>query len=295
MTINELHLKLQNAYSVKNLNNISLILIDLYKNQQYSILQKIADIISDFITIEITEDGKGFSKFMMLYHPDRSDYHLNEMKKLVDSNDFDLLLEYSHILKLERIEEIAKSLDSYEDIDYSPVYEWDINTDDFRIVHDAVGEKKLIIRPKTRKKGYTFYDAVKIRAYGHTKIEYPSYYLEDTDEIELSSSGINDLDGVQFCIHAVTIDLSDNQIIDLEPLCELTLLEELNLSDNRIGLIDGLSNLTNLKNLQLSNNYIKDISPLFELERLEYVSLEGNKVSIEQINQLMGMGVTVDY
>jgi len=293
MNINDLHQKLQDAYSVKNLNNISLTLIDLYKNQQYSILQKIADIISDFITIEIAEDGKGFSKFMMLYHPDRADYHSIEMQKLVDLNDFDRLLEFSHILKLERIEEIAKSLDSYEDIDYSPVYEWDINTDDFRIIHDKVSEKKF----KTNKKrnGYTFYDAVKIRAYGHTKTEFPLYYLEDTDEIELSGSDINDLDGAQLCIHAVTIDLSDNQIADIEPLLDLTLLEELNLSDNRIGLIDGLENLNNLKNLQLSYNCISDISPLFELERLEYVSLEGNKVSMEQINRLIGMGVTVDY
>jgi hypothetical protein len=293
MNINELHLKLKDAYSVKNLNNISLTLIDLYKNQQYSILQKIADIINDFITIEITIDGKGFSKFMMLYHPDRSDYHLNVIKKLVESNDFDRLLEYSHILKLERIEEIAKSLDSYEDIDYSPVYEWDINTDNFRIVHDKVSEKKF--KTKTRRKGYTFYDAIKIRAYGNTNTEYPSYYLEDTDEIELSGSDIIDLDGAQFCIHAVTMDLSDNRITDLEPLFELFMLEELNLSDNHIGIIDGLSNLTNLKTLQLSNNFIKDISPLFELERLEYISLEGNQVSEEQINQLIGIGVTVDY
>jgi hypothetical protein len=293
MNINKLHQNLQVAYSVKNLNCISLTLIELYKNQQYSILQKISDIISDFVTIEIAEDGKGFSKFMMLYHPDRSDFHLNEMQKLVDLNDFDRLLEYSHILKLERIEEIAKSLDSYEDIDYSPVYEWDINTADFRIVHDNVREKKF--KTGNRKKGYTFYDAVKIRAYGHTKVEFPSYYLEDTDEIELSGSDINDLDGAQFCLHAVSMDLSDNRITDLEPLFDLTLLEELNLSDNQIGLIDGLDNLMNLKNLNLSNNYIKDISTLFEMERLEYVSLEGNKVSMDQIDQLMGMGVTVDY
>jgi hypothetical protein len=293
MNIKELHLKLQNAYSVKNLNAISLTLIDLYKNQQYSILQKIAEIIEDFFQIEIAVDGKGFSKFMMLYHPDRSDYHLNEMQKLVDSNDFDRLLEYAHILKLERIEEIAKSLNSYEDIDYSPVYEWDINTDDFMIVQDKVSEKKF--KTSKRRKGYTFYDAVKIRAYGHTKVEFPSYYLEDTNEIELSGSDINDLEGAQFCIYAVNIDLSDNRITDIEPLLELTLLEELNLSDNRIGLIDGLENLTNLKNLHLSYNCIKDISPLFELERLEYVSLEGNNISEEQINQLIGMGVTVDY
>ena len=97
MTIEELQKKLQEAYILKNLNNISLTLINLYKNQQYSILQKIAAIINDFIDIEITADGKGFSKLIMLYHPDRANYYLNEIKKLTEQNNFDGLLEYSHI------------------------------------------------------------------------------------------------------------------------------------------------------------------------------------------------------
>jgi len=290
MTINQLHQKLKEAYSVKNLNNISLTLIDLYKNQQFSILQKIAEIISEFTVVEISDEGKGFSKFMMLYHPDRAGYHLGEMQKLVESNDFDQLLEYSHILKIERIDEIAASLNQYEDIDYSPVYDWDTNVEGFSVVNDRVRTKKT----KTKRQAYSFYDAVKIRAYGHTKMEYPSYYLEDTDEIELSSSDIVDLEGVQFCIHAVTLDLSDNHISDIELLSGLTMLEELNLSDNQIGYIDALSNLSNLKNLQLANNSIRDISPLFELERLEYVCLEGNDVRKEQIDYLIELGVNVD-
>lgn len=81
MKIKELQHRLQEAYTLDNLNKISLTLINLYKNQQYLILQKIAEIISDSIIIEIEADGKGFSKLMMLYHPDRALYHIAEYKQ----------------------------------------------------------------------------------------------------------------------------------------------------------------------------------------------------------------------
>jgi internalin A len=143
--------------------------------------------------------------------------------------------------------------------------------------------------------GYNFYDAIKLREYGDTEIEYPSYYLEEIEEFELSSSDLNDLDGVQFCIHAKSIDVSNNCISDLSPLVGLKDLEELNLSDNQVGFIDDLSYLKGLRSVMLSNNYIEDISPLFELKNLEYVELSGNKIDPEQISILTGSGVTVDY
>jgi hypothetical protein len=291
MNIYELHGKLQEAYTLKNLNNISLTLINLYKNQQYSILQKIVEIISDYVTIEITANGKGFSKLIKLYHPDRIQYYNSEIERLTLQNNYDGLLELSHILKLERIEEIANSLDSFEDIDYSPVYEWDINTEGFNIIKDDENEEKEL---KRSKRGYDFYDAIKLRQYGHTNVEFPSYYLEDIHEFELSSMDINDLEGVQFCIHAITLDLSNNKIADLSPLVELTLLEELNISDNLVENIDILSNLTHLKRVNLSNNCLKDIASLFELVNLEYADLSGNQICIEQINELVELGVSVD-
>jgi Leucine-rich repeat (LRR) protein len=232
---------------------------------------------------------------MKMYHPDRASYHINEINRFTEQNNFDGLLEYSHILKLERIEEITNSLNSYEDIDYAPVYDWDIDTEGFSIISDNQPNKVIKTRTKTELIGYTFYDAIKIREYGHTDIEYPSIYLEDIEEFELSSSDINDLDGVQFCINAKTIDISNNRITDLTPLIGLTNLEELNLSDNQIGYIDGLSNLVNLKSVLLSNNYIEDISPLFELKMLEYADLTENKLDIKQINKLIESGVVVDY
>ena len=232
---------------------------------------------------------------MMLYHPDRAGFHINEINMLTELDNFDGLLNYSHILKLERIEEIASSLNSFEDIDYAPVYEWDFDTEGFSVVYDT--RPIEITKTKTRTKliGYTFYDAIKLREYGHTEIEYPSFYLEDIEEFELSSSDINDLDGVQYCIHATTIDLSNNRISDLSPLTGLSNLEELDLSDNQIGYIDGLSNLIKLKSVSLSNNFIEDISPLFELAKLEYVDITGNKISPEQIDKLIDLGITVTF
>lgn len=293
MIITDLQQQLEEAYTVRNLNRISLTLINLYKNQQYSMLQKIGEIISDFVDIEISAEGKGFSKLIMLYHPDRSNYYLNEIKTLVDANNFDGLLELSHILKLERIDEISNALNSYEDIDYSPVYDWDITTDGFTIIHDS--DKQQARATSKKPTAYDFYDAIKIRHYGHVDVEFPSYYLEDIDEFELSSSDITDLDGVQFCIHAKSIDLSDNRIVDLSPISGLERLEELNLADNLIGDIDALGNLLQLKSVNLSNNRIDDISPLLELEHLEYVDLTGNPVLSEQIKMLTDLEINVDY
>lgn len=293
MTINELRKKLQVAYEVNNLNRISLILINLFKNKQYTVLQKIAEIIGELVTVNIRDDGKGFSGFMMLYHPDRAVFHVSEINRLADQNNYDGLLGYTHILKLERIEEIASSLNSFEDIDYSPVYDWDMETEGFTIFTDIRPPEK--IKTTTKLIGYTFYDAIKLREFGNTDEEFPPYYLEDIDEFELTSSDINDLDGVQFCIHAKSIDLSNNRIADLSPLETLTNLEDLDLSDNEISYIDSLGFLSGLRSLNLSNNLIDDIEPLFMLKHLEYIDVSGNKVDMEQINILTGSGISVDF
>lgn len=123
MEIHTLKNHLPESYSAANLNVISVVLLNLYKNQQYGTLQKIADIISDFVLIEIDENGKGFSKLMLLYHPDRGEIHRTEIEKLAEAENFDALLNYSHILKLERIEEMASALENlaYVNIMGNPV------------------------------------------------------------------------------------------------------------------------------------------------------------------------------
>ena len=293
MEIQTLKNNLLESYSPANLNLISVVFLNLYKNQQFGTLQKIADIISDFVQVEIDDNGKGFSKLMLLYHPDRGEFHRIEIMKLADADNFDVLLNYSHILKLERIEEMASALESLEDIDYSPVYAWDFEDDGFTVQSDSGKKQKSGNLNNRKNKPVTFYEAVKIRQYGNTKISFPAYYLEDIDEFEFAESVINDLDGIQYCIHAVNVDLSDNRIADLRLLENLGMIEMLNLSDNRITDIDALEYLTNLRELNLANNRIKDISPLFSLENLEFVDLSGNKIPPASLRKLREKGINV--
>lgn len=297
MTIKELHNELLEAYSVNNLNNISLTLINFFKDKNYSALQKISEIISDYTEIRISDTGKGFPSLMMLYHPDRAVYHITEINRLAAENNYDGLMKYAHILKLERIGEFAASYEAWEDIDYSPVYDWDmsdIEEEGYRIFDANRNEEKITVE-SMRESGCSFYDALKIREFGDPEANYPLYYLDEMEDFEMSSYGINDLDGIQLCQKARTMNLSNNKISDLMPLMELKELEELDLSDNEVGFIDDISNLKKLKSITLSNNYIEDISPLFGLSKLEYVNVSGNNIGQEQIDHLSKQGVTVDY
>jgi hypothetical protein len=180
-------------------------------------------------------------------------------------------------------------MDSLEDIDYQPEYEWDFKASEFHF-----RERKTRTQHSKKFEGYTFYEAMQIRQYGDTRKKFPTYYFEDMDEIELSESEISDLDGAEYCIHTLSMDLSGNRITDLSPLAGLQQLQELNLADNELSYIDALSNLHHLKSIDLSNNAIDDISPLFEIENLEYADLTNNKVPLSQVEELRSLDVDVD-
>jgi len=290
---NILHQKLKEAYTEANLNKISRNLIRLYTEKQYDQLKKIAGMIAEWVTIEIGEDKKGFSKLIMLYHPDKIQYYHNELEHYLASKNHTRLLRLEHILVIQDIEEISMIMDNYEDIDYSVEYEWDTDTTGFSYFSDSAPPKYSTRKTKVSKSNYSFYEAVKIRNYGNTTTEIPTWYFEDWYEIELMESEIDDLDGIEYCINAVSVDLSLNSITDISPLFGLSSIEDLNLSDNKIGYIDALSNLLKLKTVNLSNNQIDDISPLYDLPELETCDISGNKVPITQIHELEELGVTV--
>jgi len=129
--------------------------------------------------------------------------------------------------------------------------------------------------------------------FGNTKTSFPTHYLEDLEEIELAQSNMIDLDGIQYCIHTTSMDISGNRITDLSLMWGLKQLEEINLSDNRIEEIETLSNLKNLRTLFLNNNPVRDVSPLMHLSKLEYVELSGCRINQAQIQELEDSGVTV--
>lgn len=293
MSCAALHKKLFDAYSIDNLNRISLILINLYKSRSFLTLSRIAEIVNEFTPVQIGPDGKGFYQLMKLYHPDRASFHRNEINRRAASGKLEALQEYAHILNLYNLEEFAADFENQIDIDYTPVYEWDFDSEGFTIENTYNKKHKQDCHAKPNQ--FSFYDAVKLRQYGTLERNFPYYYLEDFDEYELSSSGINDLEGVQFCLHVKTLDLSDNSINDLSLLENLSYLEEINLADNQIENIDSLSHLTHLKRLFLSGNFISDLSPLYELPLLEYLDISGNEAVPEHIEVLFSNNVKVDF
>jgi len=286
--------RLLEAYSEANLNKITRNLIRLYKEKEFEKLNIISGMLSEWVAIVIEPDGKGFAKIISLYHPDRGEFYRNLIGTAVRQKDAVTLARFEHVFVIQDIEEIAANIESFEDIDYHPEYEWDVKDSGFSYFQDKK-KKPRNGKRKARSDGYSFYEAMQIRKYGDIDTTFPTYYLEDMDEIELSESDIDDLDGVEYCIHTISLDLSFNRIYDLSPLASLGSLQELNLSNNRIEYIDDISNLQQLKSIDLSNNSIGDISALFEIETLVYADLTGNKVSKTQIGKLLELDVTVDY
>ena len=286
--------RLLEAYSEANLNKITRNLIRLYKEKEFEKLNIISGMLSEWVAIVIEPDGKGFAKIISLYHPDRGEFYRNLIGTAARQKDAVTLSRFEHVFVIQDIEEIAANIESFEDIDYHPEYEWDVKDSGFSYFKDKK-KKPRNGKRKARSDGYSFYEAMQIRKYGDIDTTFPTYYLEDMDEIELSESDIDDLDGVEYCIHTISLDLSFNRIYDLSPLASLGSLQELNLSNNRIEYIDDISNLQQLKSIDLSNNSIGDISALFEIETLVYADLTGNKVSKTQIGKLLELDVTVDY
>jgi hypothetical protein len=275
----ELYDDLIAAFCDENLNQITGKLIVLHKQKNYPKIREIANKVSNYIPIDEENEAKCFSKLIMLYHPDKGEHIRKLIDELYRKNDYDNLKKHAHILVLDNMEGSGDySID--ESVDYNPEYAWDVEK------HDGyeyeVNEENIHEEDYER----SFYNLIKIREYGNVNIEFPSYYLEDFEEFEMAYSGLESLDGVEYCTHVKILDISNNLLSDLENLWELKHLEELYLANNQIGYIDSLSNLTKLRILDLSGNQIDDISPILNLDQLEYVNLIGNNIPKEQIELL---------
>ena len=284
------------AYSDENLHRISCSLIELYRSKQYAMIKSIANAVSTITPLQQGKDSKRFSSLIMLYHPDKGEHIRTKISEIYKRGDEKLLAFYSHIFLLENMDDfVAHGLT--EEIDFTSEYVWETPDDGYSEINDY--EDYMNERGKAERyneaSALTFFDALKMRMYGDIDIDFPSYYLEDYYEVELADSGIMLLDGVEFCIHAITLDLSGNEITDISRLTTLINLEEIDLSNNQIGYIDALSNLVYLKRVDLADNEIDDIVPLLFLENLTYVNLTGNPVSKAAIRELEKIGVEVIY
>jgi len=289
MTSKELYTELTEAYSQENLNRITAKLILLYKNRNYSTIRAIANKISKYVWIDEEKDARCFSKLVVLYHPDKGHAIREKIQQLYDQNNFDRLQKFAHIRFVQDIENLAvETVD--ESIDYQPEYVWDTYSDEGYYEDSEDDNADYIDDQGDAEIEKSFFNLIKIREYGRTNIELPTYYLEDFEEFELAECGLESLDGVEYCTHIKILDVSNNALTDVSNLWDLQHIEELYLANNQIGYIDALNNLLKLRIVDLSGNEIEDISPLFDLENLEYVNLVGNPVSKSQLKELEKKG-----
>lgn len=102
--------------------------------------------------------------------------------------------------------------------------------------------------------------------------------MEKIVSIDLNHNDIQTLEGIEYCVNLKNINLTSNNVKDIEPLKDLTKLEYINLHDNDVEDISALENLVKLKEIDLSSNNIKDIRSLKNLNELKRVDIYHNKV-----------------
>ncbi len=290
MTIKELYNNLKEAYSQENLNKITSQLILLHKNKNYGTICSYVKKINKYISINAVNESKYFSKLIVLYHPDRGDLIRKNLKDLYLQNDYENLNKYAHIHSVLEIEnEYIETLD--DSIDYNPEYYWDADIDDdFNVYTEC---DLFDNQPDIYDFDNSFYNILRIREYGRNNLDIPNYLFEDCEEFEMAYSGIESLDGIEYCRQIKILDVSNNDISDIRNLWDLQNLEELYLANNQIEDIETLSNLSLLRVLDLSTNLIEDISPLFNMSNLKYVNLIGNFIPEYQIETLSKNGVVI--
>ena len=92
MTQQNLYQTLTNAYTEKNLNEITARIIDLYRNRQFDQIVQLGKKIKNIIDLDGVHISRLFNRLMTLYHPDKLNYYLQELKKYQQQPDLQNLL-----------------------------------------------------------------------------------------------------------------------------------------------------------------------------------------------------------
>ena len=89
---------------------------------------------------------------------------------------------------------------------------------------------------------------------------------------------IVNIEGLQYCSRMASLDLGQNDVVDISPLASMKALTKLSLL-NRIDDISALSSLRNLTDLLVQDNQISDISPITDLPSLKTIWMRNNPLN----------------
>lgn len=299
MNIKEIHTQLEELYVEKNLNDIATYIIQNYKSKNYDNILSIAKTIESDINYNIKNINKLFAQLIMMYHPDRLNYYMKEIKNHYENNNIEKLKQYLHLIQIvNNLKQGEQSQERVFDFDFFSDIQWSYSADDFdteiRInenydsgyVSDTISCDTIV----------DFYTAYKIKEYGNLNIETDIFELKNIEgSLNMANMDIDDLDGIEHCKNLVSLDLSNNNIPDISILRNLRLLEQLYIGNNSIDSINCLEDLKFLKTLDISQNKINDITPLITLTDLKFLNLLGNDIPEDQILKLQEYGIMIVY
>jgi len=126
----------------------------------------------------------------------------------------------------------------------------------------------------------------------------PTEDILDADVVAVTAlsaryRGISNLEGLEYCVNLTELDLSGNDIVEIDALAGLTKLAKLALENNDIISLGPLSDLSNLTQLSLNDNQIADLGPLSGLSRLTTLYLWNNEIvdlaPLSELRNLTGL------
>lgn len=114
--------------------------------------------------------------------------------------------------------------------------------------------------------------------------------LSEVYVMRADKQGIENLKGLEHCIHLVELSLAGNRIKDLAPLATCTMLQTVDLSENQISDLSPLATLTQLQYLDLTQNQITNLVGLEKLHSLAFLGLDGNQITcLHEIADLVSL------
>jgi hypothetical protein len=249
-------------------------IIDAYKSKNLRSLRRIAGGLFP----ETDSDDRGNKLFFALikyFHPDRYSLIMKDIEESYNRGDEKKLGFYYNLIS--GVIETRKTTAKDYSFDTEEEFGFDESDLDFELSEYAEDDTSEGISESDGV--FDFYSAVKSALYGNLDFSIGPEDLEFlAGDLDLSDFGLDELDGLEYCVRITSLNLSDNiisNLADVEPLVDL---RELYLANNAIMEIESLAHLANLEILDLSGNEIEDISPIAGLEHLEFVDIRDNPI-----------------
>ncbi len=295
--IEKLYGELKNGITPSALEEISVYIIDRYRNRDHDSLSQLA-LLSGSGPSDI-KPGRLFARLIQMYHPDKLNRIRREIDALYRGKRFRELVRLRNTY-LVNIPSLRAGGDRSLPAGEEPVF----TADDFGYGEEvpAVGDIEEVLGPVDAYAEdiegtgrYNFTQAVNSLYFGNLERAVSASDLGHIDgELDLSGLEIEDLQGIEHCVNVTVLNLSGNDLVRISPLSNLFRLESLFLSENSIEDIGCLKKLPRLRELDLSFNNIEDISVLLDLDKLEYVNVVNNPLGdLSVLEALRKRGVIV--